>query len=70
MLEKLELIEVDEEDTSRLRLKFPPSPHSGAYPVQMSDVSMSFGAKTVFSGVNLTVERGDKIAFVGRNGEG
>ena len=70
MLEKLELIEVDEEDTSRLRLKFPPSPHSGAYPVQMSDVSMSFGNKTVFSGVNLTVERGDKIAFVGRNGEG
>lgn len=70
MLEKLELIEVDEEDTSRLRLKFPPSPHSGAYPVQMSDVSMSFGDKTVFSGVNLTVERGDKIAFVGRNGEG
>ena len=70
MLEKLELIEVDEEDTSRLRLKFPPSPHSGAYPVQMSNVSMSFGDKTVFSGVNLTVERGDKIAFVGRNGEG
>ena len=70
MLEKLELIEVDEEDTSRLRLKFPPSPRSGAYPVQMSDVSMSFDDKKIFSGVNLTVERGDKIAFVGRNGEG
>ena len=70
MLEKLELIEVDEEDTSHLRLKFPPSPRSGAYPVQMSDVAMSFGEKRIFSGVNLTVERGDKIAFVGRNGEG
>ena len=70
MLEKLELIEVDEEDTSHLRLKFPPSPRSGAYPVQMSDVGMTFGDKKVFGGVNLTVERGDKIAFVGRNGEG
>ena len=70
MLEKLEFIEVDEEDTSRLRLKFPPSPRSGAYPVQMSDVAMSFDGKKIFSGVNLTVERGDKIAFVGRNGEG
>lgn len=70
MLEKLQLIEVDEEDTSHLRLKFPPSPRSGAYPVQMSDVAMAFNNKTVFSGVNLTVERGDKIAFVGRNGEG
>ena len=70
MLEKLQLIEVDEEDTSHLRLKFPPSPRSGAYPLQMSDVAMSFGDKTVFSHVNLTVQRGDKIAFVGRNGEG
>ena len=70
MLEKLELIEVDEEDTSHLRLKFPPSPRSGSYPVQMSDVAMAFDGKTIFSGVNLTVERGDKIAFVGRNGEG
>ena len=70
MLEKLQLIEVDEEDTSHLRLKFPPSPRSGAYPVQMNDVAMAFDNKAVFSGVNLTVERGDKIAFVGRNGEG
>lgn len=76
MLEKLELIEVDEEDTSALRLRFPPSPRSGAYPVVMSDVAMAFTnpdtglEKEVFSGVNLTVERGDKIAFVGRNGEG
>ena len=70
MLEKLQLIEVDEEDTSHLRLKFPPSPRSGAYPIQMNDVAMAFDNKTVFSGVNLTVERGDKIAFVGQNGEG
>lgn len=76
MLEKLELIEVDEEDTSALRLKFPPSPRSGSYPVIMSDVAKSFEnpdtgkVKQIFSGVNLTVERGDKIAFVGRNGEG
>ena len=70
MLEKLELIEVDEEDTSHLRLKFPPSPRSGAYPVQMSHVGMAYDNKQIFSGVNLTVERGDKIAFVGRNGEG
>ena len=76
MLEKLELIEVDEEDTSALRLKFPPSPRSGSYPVTMSDVAKSFEnpdtgkVKQIFSGVNLTVERGDKIAFVGRNGEG
>ncbi len=76
MLEKLELIEVDEEDTSALRLKFPPSPRSGSYPVMMSGVAKSFEnpdtgkVKQIFSGVNLTVERGDKIAFVGRNGEG
>ena len=76
MLEKLELIEVDEEDTSALRLKFPPSPRSGSYPVMVSDVAKSFEnpdtgkVKQIFSGVNLTVERGDKIAFVGRNGEG
>ena len=76
MLEKLELIEVDEEDTSALRLKFPPSPRSGSYPVMMFDVAKSFEnpdtgkVKQIFSGVNLTVERGDKIAFVGRNGEG
>ena len=70
MLEKLELLEVDEEDTSALRLKFPPSPRSGSYPVILEDVSKSYGDKTVFRHVNLTIERGDKIAFVGRNGEG
>ena len=70
MLEKLELVEVDEEDTSALRLKFPPSPRSGNYPVIMDAVGKSYDEHTVFSNVNLTVERGNKIAFVGRNGEG
>lgn len=70
MLEKLELIEVDEEDTSALRLKFPPSPRSGQYPVTADAVGKSFDKKQIFSNVTLTVERGDKIAFVGRNGEG
>ena len=70
MLEKLELVEVDEEDTSALRLKFPPAPRSGSYPVILEQVSKSYGEKTIFRNVNLTIERGDKIAFVGRNGEG
>lgn len=70
MLEKLELVEVDEIDTSAIRLKFPPAPRSGNYPVMMSDVAKSYGDKRIFEGVNLTIERGDKIAFVGKNGEG
>lgn len=70
MLEKLEIIEVDEEDTSALRLKFPPSPRSGQYPVIMDGVGKVFDGKRVFSGATLTIERGDKVAFVGRNGEG
>ncbi len=70
MLEKLELVEVDEEDTSALRLKFPPSPRSGSYPVVMDGVGKAFDGKRIFGGVNLTIERGDKVAFVGRNGEG
>jgi len=70
MLEKLELLEVDEEDTSALRLKFPPSPRSGNYPVIIENLSKSYGDHTVFKNANLTIERGDKIAFVGKNGEG
>ena len=70
MLEKLEIIEVDEEDTSALRLKFPPSPRSGQYPVIMDGVGKAFDGKQIFSGTSLTIERGDKVAFVGRNGEG
>jgi ATP-binding cassette subfamily F protein 3 len=70
MLEKLELIEVDEIDNSALKLRFPPSPRSGSYPVIAEDVSKSYDEKLIFSGVNLTIERGEKVAFVGRNGEG
>lgn len=70
MLEKLELIEVDEEDTSALRLKFPPSPRSGTYPVQADGVGKAYGDKRVFSNASFMIERGEKVAFVGRNGEG
>jgi len=70
MLEKLELIEVDEEDTSALRLRFPPSPRSGSYPVTADGVSKTYGDHNVFSNANFMIERGEKIAFVGRNGEG
>ena len=70
MLEKLELVEVDEEDTSALRLKFPPSPRSGSYPVIIENVGKAVGEKRVLSNGDLTLGRGGKIAFVGRNGEG
>ena len=70
MLEKLEILEVDEEDTSALRLKFPPSPRSGSYPVTIENVSKAYGDHTVFRNANLMIERGDKIAFVGKNGVG
>ena len=69
MLEKLELIEVDEEDTSRLRLRFPPSPRSGSYPVIADGVGKAYD-RVIYQDATFTVERGDKIAFVGRNGEG
>jgi len=70
MLEKLELIEVDEEDTSALRLKFPPSPRSGNYPVTAENVGKYYGEKRIFANANFMIERGEKIAFVGKNGEG
>ena len=70
MLEKLQIIEVDEEDTSALRLKFPPSPRSGNYPVIMEGVGKEYDGHRVFSNATLTIERGNKVAFVGRNGEG
>ena len=70
MLEKLELIEVDEEDTSALRLKFPPSPRSGSYPVIAQEWSKYYGDHLVFKEAGFTIQRGEKVAFVGRNGEG
>ncbi len=70
MLEKLDIVEVDEIDSSALSLKFPPAPRSGNYPVIVENVSKSYGDNLVFKGASLTIERGEKIAFVGRNGEG
>ena len=70
MLEKLELIEVDEEDTSALNLRFPPAPRSGSYPVITTELGKAYGDHRVFNDVSMTIERGDKVAFVGRNGEG
>ena len=70
MLEKLPIIEVDEQDTSALRLKFPPSPRSGTYPVVAEGVGKVYGEKRIFSNASYTIERGEKVAFVGRNGEG
>ncbi len=70
MLEKLELVEVDEVDNSALRLKFPPSPRSGSYPVIAEGLGKSYGDHTVFANVSLTIKRGERVAFVGKNGEG
>lgn len=70
MLEKLEILEVDEEDTSALRLKFPPAPRSGSYPVIVDDLSKHYGDYEVFNHAGFTIQRGEKVAFVGRNGEG
>lgn len=69
-LEKIEEIEVDEVDNSRLSLKFPPAPRSGDYPVICEGVAKKYGDHTVFSNVDLTIKRGEKVAFVGKNGEG
>lgn len=69
-LEKLEIVEVDEEDTSALRLKFPPCPRSGNYPVIAEGVGKSYDDKKVFENASFIIERGDKVAFAGRNGEG
>ncbi|GHT44274.1 hypothetical protein FACS189438_2690 [Bacteroidia bacterium] len=69
-LGKVERLEVDETDTSALHLKFPPAPRSGTYPVGMEDVAKRYGAHLVFERVNLMIRRGEKVAFVGKNGEG
>ncbi len=69
-LERLERIEVDEEDLSRLNIKFPPAPRSGQIVAEVKEVGKSFGEKHIFSGADFIIERGQKIALVGRNGEG
>lgn len=70
MLEKMEIVEVDEVDSSALNLKFPPAPRSGNYPVIVDGLTKRYGDHLVFQDVSLTIARGDKVAFVGKNGEG
>lgn len=70
MLEKLEIIEVDDIDTSALKLRFPPAQRSGDYPVTVKDLSKSYGDHIVFKNANMSISRGEKVSFVGRNGEG
>ena len=69
-LEKIERIEIDDEDNAVLRLKFPPAPRSGSYPLIVENLSKRYGDHLVFAGATFTINRGDKIAFVGKNGEG
>ena len=69
-LERLERLEVEEEDLATLNIKFPPAPRSGQIVAEINEAGMSFGSKHVFSGANFTIEKGDRIALVGRNGEG
>ena len=70
MLEKIVPVEIDEIDTSALKLKFPPSIRSGQYPVIVKDLEKSYGNHLIFKDANIVIERGDKVAFVGKNGEG
>lgn len=70
MLEKIVPVEIDEIDTSALKLKFPPSVRSGQYPVVVKDLEKSYGDHLIFKDANLVIERGEKVAFVGKNGEG
>ena len=70
MLEKLEKIEIDEVDTSALKLRFPPAPRSGDYPVSVKEVSKKYDEHVVFNEANMVISRGEKVSFVGRNGEG
>jgi ATP-binding cassette subfamily F protein 3 len=70
MLEKLQLVEIDEIDTSALALRFPPAPRSGDYPVVVENLTKKYGDHVVFQNANMSISRGEKVSFVGRNGEG
>jgi ATP-binding cassette subfamily F protein 3 len=70
MLEKLEIIEIDEVDNSALALKFPPAPRSGDFPVKVKELTKKYDDHTVFSNASMDIARGEKVSFVGRNGEG
>ena len=69
-LERLERIEVDLEDNSSLRLKFPPAPHSGVLPVEIEHLTKAYGDHVVLNDIEMQIHRGEKVAFVGKNGEG
>lgn len=69
-LEKMDIIEVDEEDNSSLHLKFPPAPHSGSITVEAQQLTKQYGDKVILDNIDITIKRGDKVAFVGKNGEG
>lgn len=69
-LEKLDIIEVDDEDNAMLRLKFPPAPHSGTISVEVKNLTKNYGEKNILNSIDLSIKRGDKVAFVGKNGEG
>ena len=69
-LEKMDLVEIDDRDKSVMHFKFPPAPHSGKVTLELSHVSKSYGEKNILNDINLLIPRGEKIAFVGRNGEG
>lgn len=70
MLEKLDIIQIDEIDNSSLKLRFPPAQRSGDYPITVQDLSKSYGDHFVFKNANMSISRGEKVSFVGRNGEG
>ena len=70
MLEKMTIIEIDEMDTSSIKLRFPPAPRSGDYPVTVLDMSKAYDDHVVFRGANMSISRGERVSFVGRNGEG
>ena len=69
-LDKLEIVKIDENDTSKIKLKFPKAQRSGKVPVKLIDVSKSYSDKLVLENINFELTRGDKVAFVGKNGEG
>jgi ATP-binding cassette subfamily F protein 3 len=70
MLEKMTIIEIDEVDNSSLKLRFPPSQRSGDYPVTATELTKNYGGHVVFKDANMSISRGEKVSFVGRNGEG
>ena len=69
-LEKMDVVQIDDQDKSAMHFKFPPAPHSGKVTLELNNVSKSYGEKNILNNINLLIPRGEKIAFVGRNGEG